>query len=888
MNEKQQQLTFDKGITSVPSDALCSDNALEDCTDLIFRDGEHHVLQKPKLIANNAPTIVFVHAFNNAKRYIGIDSTGIVWGTIASLVFTKAETPLLSGTFSKDDVQVAAIGKTLIVCHEGTIYYYLWKGDTYLNLGSSIPEPNVHFYLDTVESFPEGTFSRTIINISDWVSVSSSSIDSREDGTEKAVKITPSDETEKHNALQNALIGEASSYIKKVNDNGAFVLPFVLRYALVLYDDTVTKLSAPILCFPSVRRSLYFVTCNRFGATSSWTGLTSTATDRCVKVDGAASWLRAQLVNSTDFANWHDIIKGIRVYASEGIKPFSMEDRWMVDDFASGRPVLKDRVNHVAIETMIGFINKSIYRETVAEPIEVIDGANYFPRYFFPVFKSDPTIMKELGETSVFYQFFDFRIDRTEVVNAEQEIGRHAVTNLAQQTQLPADDYFSHTQTNARRIFTYNNRLNIADISRKAFEGFHQFTTQETIYGYTFKIAVYITTDSGELVVLHDCNNTAYRIDKYFYYPDPRAKKAEIYAPNGSGGWNRLYAYTLTEHPALHGAYSFSSLPSNEDSTTDGVTWDDHYPTGTVGNYPAVKDIELLPNIVQSSEVNNPLSFPAKGTFNVGEGHILALSTITHALSEGQFGSFPLVIFATDGLWAASFDAEGFFTKTDPLPREIYNEDSVVLQTDDNIIFPTDKGLMAMAGRDVNCVSSMLGGRAIVPFVTYLRGSAMAYDYRDSLIWISNPAFSYSFVLNLKNGVFSKSTVVFSSAVNDYPDSLLQNGQNLYSLIGRVNANLDEDTYQASFTTRPMKLENALALKSIMQIRHIYQFSDGASLTVKVYASNNLNTWVQLYSLRGIPWKYYKFKYDFTNLRAVDTFSGSLLVTQERRTDKLR
>jgi hypothetical protein len=89
-----------------------------------------------------------------------------------------------------------------------------------------------------------------------------------------------------------------------------------------------------------------------------------------------------------------------------------------------------------------------------------------------------------------------------------------------------------------------------------------------------------------------------------------------------------------------------------------------------------------------------------------------------------------------------------------------------------------------------------------------------------------------------------------------------------------------------------MKLENALALKSIMQVRHITDFSDAAGIALEIYASNNLktaqNTWVKLGSLRGKPWKYYRFRYDFTNLIATDRFAGSILVTQERRTDKLR
>jgi hypothetical protein len=83
-----------------------------------------------------------------------------------------------------------------------------------------------------------------------------------------------------------------------------------------------------------------------------------------------------------------------------------------------------------------------------------------------------------------------------------------------------------------------------------------------------------------------------------------------------------------------------------------------------------------------------------------------------------------------------------------------------------------------------------------------------------------------------------------------------------------------------------MKLENALALKSIMQIRHIMQMQGAMSL--HIFASNNLDNWAELHSLRGTPWKYYCFQYDFSNLKATDRFAGTMLITQERRTNKLR
>jgi hypothetical protein len=171
----------------------------------------------------------------------------------------------------------------------------------------------------------------------------------------------------------------------------------------------------------------------------------------------------------------------------------------------------------------------------------------------------------------------------------------------------------------------------------------------------------------------------------------------------------------------------------------------------------------------------------------------------------------------------------------------------------------------------------------------------IAYDYRDSLLWIFNNNRSsnseYCYVYSIKTGTFGKFkfSQPVTDVVNDYPDYLLQNGSggNLLSLTGRTNINLDDsDDYSGLMITRPMKLENGLALKSIMQIKNI-RYMEG-SMTLRIFASNDLNHWVELHSLRGTPWKYYRFRYDLSDMKATDRFGGSVLITQERRTDKLR
>jgi hypothetical protein len=271
------------------------------------------------------------------------------------------------------------------------------------------------------------------------------------------------------------------------------------------------------------------------------------------------------------------------------------------------------------------------------------------------------------------------------------------------------------------------------------------------------------------------------------------------------------------------------------------------------------------------------------------------MSSITQALSQGQFGQYPLLVFSESGIWSASLNNEGYFTAVHPMSREVCNNTQSITQTDGAVFFVSKKGLMVVVGGDVKCVSEQLDGKASDPFADYAKDCFIAYDYRDSLLWIfnnnrsSNP--EYCYIYSIKTGTFGKFKFSqhVTDVVNDYPDYLLQNGSggNLLSLTGRTNINLDDaDDYSGLMITRPMKLENGLALKSIMQIRNI-SYMEG-SMTLRIFASNNLNDWVELHSLRGMPWKYYRFRYDLSDMKATDRFGGSVLITQERRTNKLR
>ena len=64
--------------------------------------------------------------------------------------------------------------------------------------------------------------------------------------------------------------------------------------------------------------------------------------------------------------------------------------------------------------------------------------------------------------------------------------------------------------------------------------------------------------------------------------------------------------------------------------------------------------------------------------------------------------------------------------------------------------------------------------------------------------------------------------------------------------------------------------------------------NSNASAVLRIEGSNDLSNWTELHTLRNAPWKYYRFRFVFSHMLATDRFAGTMLVTQERRTNKLR
>lgn len=953
MVQKQQQLLFDKGITNVPSDALCSDNALAESVGMIYDDGEHRVIQRPKefivsatyttIATSGIPTIIYIHNYDNAKRYIGyVADKTLVWGRINGTDFTQRGTFAYNNNSLKytDGTKIDSVGKTIIVRNDNGILYYLATSDGYKHLGP-IPMPKPDFQM---RSFKSNDNPETIQNLDRW---SDNGTDYFQDGNYEynepndVVKTSasfqgifrtdgyenpPHDPDEEHSGdkwpdyhqedYNNLVLGCYAKNKKTAAGKNGFCNPFFVRVALELYDGTYTHITNPVLMMPGVKNNSYA------RVSTSWNFTLYT-------------FVRELMIKQEkDYTDWDDIVKDVVVFISDDIdvydtamdvamyeelKGFECESLYNQispdksafytfkhTDLAGLKIAVEDPINHRYILTDIG---------TIQPPEDRI-----LPYHYNPLKSRDEVnVIKSAKAASVFYKIC--KIGKTNIdnwVSTRDKIEQHVLDTLTSQEQLPYDDYFSGCSLKAGYVYTYNSRLNLADVRRGFFAGFDTFMPLDFSSGttYTWYFEVTIKTDSGNKTVWHKVDSSNQKFGNYFYYPDPRASHVNIYRGN-----DKVFDKDLEEHPGLHGAYYIEKLYSEPTYTTIGSRGSGYVEPST--------EYEYLPTYILTSQVNNPFVFLAEGYNSVGMGKVIGMSTITQALSEGQFGQYPLLVFATDGIWAMSVNETGMYSSVHPMSREVALEDNPCLtQTDGAVFFASKKGLMVVAGNQVKCVSEQMNGRTqrfntALPtpvidcgdFNEYLKNSFISYDYRDSLLWIFNGSRStnnnYCYIYSIKSGTFGKfcfgthkvenedvETKVIN-VINNYPDYLLQtdDGNKIYSLLNRDDISSALGIYSGLILlTRPMKLENGFALKSIMDIHHVKDFvrytinNEVKTGTIGFYmwGSNNCQDWVHLSSLRGIPWKYYRFGYCFNDLTARDRFSGSIIVTQERRTDKLR
>lgn len=957
-----QEIAY-SGLSATPADYNAPDGDLALAINLIPEDGALRPVGSPrtKMILPSGNTVAFIHHTAAFTHYILYNEKSHIMsfvdgGSVAENGSPDV-TPLGGATHSylAGVTHFNAIGNTLIAFAAEGMHYFLWKDSEYIYLGDHIPEVDISFGLiGHPRLFSMSDDSKKTFNI-DFDAIGSDALNNEFTETNKT-------------RITEQVMAKVNKFIREQTvDKGRFCFPFFVRYALRLFDGSLINHSAPILMNPSTT-GCPVVFWKHIRGKSSYT----TAELDIMLV---ASSLDYKILNTGEAYNlekWSDIVTGIEVFVSKPIYTFDQNGKcssWVDTDnfdtkfigrlFATNK---NETVNAVAEDKVLGnFTSKSFldfYTEWKYSQIYSMyfsaDRSYPAKTLHLPEF-TDAKVAETVANTSVFYKLrtlepldaYAARDHRTEIVIEDD----YLQSLLAR--EVMTDDYLSHDTLSAESSYAFNSRLNLSGINRKPFRGFFgqsmfawcqgavSFVPDGTTLtvepqmatGAPMSVTVYIKDNGREYAVSandHNAGNisrfNSFQMTSggqsvlsqrswgcYLFYPNVKAHKMLV-----STGATETYLVELRPHEFLNGAYAlldYEQIRQVNYSSDDlpQITYD---PSQTFRNTHISE-----PNKIYTSEVNNPFYFPLQGINTVGSGRVLGICSAAKALSQGQFGQFPLYAFTDEGVWAMQVAADGTYSARQPITRDVCINPAGITQIDSSVLFPTDRGIMQISGSETRCLTDTvktdtpfdllslphmkslhdsMGHPAVdspdqlcvatLPFTEFLKSCRMVYDYLHQRVVVYNPDVRYAYVLSLKSGQWGMIYSNIVDNVNSYPDALAvdSNGYLVDFTLSPVN------TGMSLAVTRPLKIGMPDVLKTVDTVIQRGQFARGHVQTV-LYGSRDLVSWYLVWSstdhflrgFHGTPYKYFRIAL-LCRLRPGEGITGATVRFTPRFTNQPR
>lgn len=901
------------GLTAATSDYVAPDGELTLALNLVPENSSLQPVLPPAVVRDDIPdglSLVFIHQSPAGRRFLIFHNptarTLFAADATASLTADIPSTPFYTLPADTELLSFASIGNTLCILTSDGIIYAVIHDNSYRVIGSHLPDIRLypllsgHDYVgsgDTLSfpdtqnfQFPDTEFTN----------------DNRKYANEK-------------------LSGWINKFISDAHENSHFVQPFFIRFALRLYDGSLAMHTAPVLIRPVIGQNPVI----EFNPTNM------TAVTRGILADLCINPLDPQF--ASDIQPWADIVKSIDIFISEPIYTYDQNGdfRHRVDSFSapttSFSTVHPDQqasqaaslgssdTNLIALSTFFGH---SAQQRTIALPHPdfkdfadtVRDNANFYLLYSIPLEK-----VSELGSMGTYTPL---------------DIPKGTLPSIRSRERM-TDDFNSHDRIIPRFAFNYNSRLNIANIIRRTPAVIDSAVNYHTVdfaataasgemYYPRVTPYVYFSFDGTTSVVRGRTFTmpTAAQLP-FIYHPDREATRIVLVRKKSYNATADWISFDLKPHDFLNGAAYVAD--ANSFSLKSQPVWrTDALPYGVQAFQPADSQSATdqpsyatrhQPTRIYSSQVNNPFFFPVTGMNAVGSGEILGISAAAKALSQGQFGQFPLYAFCSDGVWALSVASDGKFTAVQPITRDVCINPDAITQIDSAVIFPSARGVMLLSGSEATCISDAVRNTSsivlgqfmsvahminpdipaiydILPFTLFLARARFIYDYPHQRLIFYQPhgqqafqpadsgqqAFQpaplqpadsdgdtipYAYVYSLRSGRWGMMLAAVAYNVASYPDALAVDARG--RLVDFSIDPADPDAVPAVLLTRPLKLDNPDILKRVRGVITRGCFSAGDLQSV-LYGSRDLRLWSPIWSsadhrLRGFggsPYKYFR------------------------------
>lgn len=576
-------------------------------------------------------------------------------------------------------------------------------------------------------------------------------------------------------------------------------------------------------------------------------------------------------------------------------------------------------------------------------------------RVMLPSFTGEE-IKKRIKSTASFFLLKSVNVQDDFSGNSQEDGVRKPVSGLDPQylsaltahERLP-DDFLSHDVLYPKLLRDYNSRLHIGDITRYFYDGYNPVSmlprqtefrdvrlyhgdADKALKGEEWLASVFkgyvqtartavrwtVETNSGKQITVGgeypvmvisdlaeinawDTAETEYKLPHrqlpmFLYYPSPMCKRVRLFCRIALSVSAGVVDYKdklaldmeMQEHEFLYGSFFLGGVGEGKSQL---------YTSPITAAIPPLSDDRAvhLRNGVYISEAANPFKFSATNTLSVGSGTLLGIVPAVEALSQGQFGEYPMYALTSEGVWSLRPNEQGVYVTVRPVSRDVCNNPGSITQIDHSVVFTTEQGLMMLHGNTTDCLSDILDTTYApsplslpklkdvllkqgvkesdipsVPFRTFLSGALLMYDYSGKRIIVYNPEkasdgtplYSYAYVYFIKGRRWGVMPSVITASANTYPDAVAQDKDG-----NILNLSLPDylNGYKGVLVTRPFKLGQHDMLKTVDTIiqrgklrrNHVSQI---------LYASNDLIDWMPVWSsgniymrgFRGTPYKYFK------------------------------
>lgn len=783
---RTETLTFD-GIKRITSPQNPGNGACDDLQNMRYEYGSLRAVHGfNKALEGSSKNIIkaFVHRIGDTENLIIVTRNSTAGTCSVSLVTDSGTDEIKSfADGDRNSIEVTSINNILTIkCDEfnsvggGRIYSYLWNNGEYNE-----------WYNGRLPENPTFKISKGDVTVLD-----------------DTLTIPSSD-----NPSVNTLYGYAASSYNRLCHNEDHEL--TEGYVLVcinytLFDGNETKPSAPVLIqlggvAESASQSPGGSSTSGFSVDARYIirfsnddGVISAYTK--IGVQGASLKLDDSAVNSSFYNKNKDLIKSINVYSTYPSSIFDLEDsmntfRQYIDSVIDGD--VKVFLYGAFGNTTSGAQN-TIYSRMSISSLKFLENVIFYRQESIPMSEDLSRMKKEIN----------LRFDESLLSAKRMEVdssgniqhcghitaynNRMHVYNLSSIVNSPNllwgsnhKDYVDPSPT-----IDVAESSSVSTKSREPEGGFNDIYDDPGTGTATIYCLVYLKNSNSDITTFHSFNaeyDGMLLLPLFVSYPDSRAYKVELYFTNSSGTKYKGTLF-LNQSATYNFSYAMREITYGRGTVIYNTLVGVNEYTGSIPTSASAHPEYSSPGQMIVSAQNNPAYFAPENSYSF-QGAITAVTPLTDAVSEAQFGQFPLAVFTTEGIWTLERGSGDVLYSRSVKISDISCFTGNVIQTKTGVYFTAEGSVWRLSGRKIEKISEIAEGdpdayleqnaefaalcrsskcisvpvkKSITEVVS--TGYPLAYDqFNDELyVGYSDSSVEFSFVYGVRTGLWRSDT----------------------------------------------------------------------------------------------------------------------------------